>query len=462
MDKPAGHLNLQLGNTQVLKTVVSRLLDLTENQQEKESLQGHLEEIKKDEKAYQVAIDIASRERQTPTCTVLPEFGTDTCLPDAKQFKVPTFYGKPTSKNDINCITWLNRICEIIRIKRLTEEASLNLMYRHMGGEAMEVLDTARRDKVSFPELIRSLEVRFAELQHPDLARRELSRITQRPSETFGQLLSRIRAKARMATREDGARAMENELEMTKQQFISCLPQQVYYAFRESERARNARGEPDFNCNELYEEVCRIERSMDTSKLRAAEAPRHKRHTFLVEEDTSASEEEGSSDSESDAEEIDEAEVVNWIRRLRKHKKYKKRNLQSTKRKKYILNKFLKKRKSFKPTPAYQVNQVHSDAESDVEEYYVTDDEDGELVTFYIQKQKGKFSLKALDLKALNVDRNECARCGLEGHMCSSPKCPLGRDKITDKACILCRKGGHLPARCPKTGKQGARPKNLR
>ena len=53
-----------------------------------------------------------------------------------------------------------------------------------------------------------------------------------------------------------------------------------------------------------------------------------------------------------------------------------------------------------------------------------------------------------IDFQALNVNRNECARCGLPFHYASSGSCPLRGKTLTNRVCANCGKGGHLPMDC--------------
>jgi len=53
----------------------------------------------------------------------------------------------------------------------------------------------------------------------------------------------------------------------------------------------------------------------------------------------------------------------------------------------------------------------------------------------------------------LNVGQNECLRCGMPGHFAygtNKELCPLKTAPITAVACSKCRKGGHIPALCPR------------
>ncbi len=399
----------------------------------------------------------ARKDDFTPLCSKLPVFGTQSVIPDLKKLRIPSFSGsKKPSKGELPCLVWLHHVSEAVTRNKLNESAALDFLEMNATDAASTVLHDARREHMSYAGAVRQLEIRFAGLLHPHEALRQLEEMKMNVGENISDLHIRVRAKAMMATREDGPEALANETRLATTHFTRCLPERLQWTLQDAQRARRARGFEAHSYNELLDEVLRLHRQMNSAS-RARKA-REKDPLFLVGEDGTAGIDEA---DEVTREDLFADEDEEPIPLLYTGASTQRRGAPGQGRGRGRGR--LPQQQRVGPydggagvRSGYALPSAPPAAESlltpgDVT-YLVTHDEQGLEAVFAIEPQPGKPPRsRRLDLKKLNVQRNECARCGLAGHMCSADSCPLTGKKITDDPCPICKKGGHLSTDCPRT-----------
>ena len=463
----------------------------------KTSLERRRDKMSRLLESHKKSAELARRERSTPLFTTLPSsFGDTNSLPDAKTYSIPNFSGKydiTDKKSDkIPCLNWLQRVIDTAVSNSLSETATIQLLDRHSGGEVMIAIDDAKREGLPLSQIVHQLESRFGGVINADQAHYQMGSITRKSGETFSHLHTRIRNMARMATRDDGAEALRNELQLSKQHFIRCLPEEHYKQFKHEERQRNARGEEDFTYAEMIIEINRIDALLNVGKT---DKEAEKQRAFLAKSTAGSSrstrsesrydeeytEEEGSYEDESDSFSAALSEISDMEDTLKEQVL----RIWRRKGKTFWRNKGTRGARGgrrgrggrlFKPYLSrrrrrrQRVNEVHEDESSnDVElsgdeeptldysdEPVLLTEEDGTPYQCIMQIQctgNRKRTYTPLNLTRLNVGPHECARCGLQGHYCSSKACPLGRKPIRPYPCTMCNKGGHEAKFCQRKSK---------
>lgn len=453
-------LELQNEGLEATRALLQAVLSMTQSADLKESLtrqQARMDDVIANHKK---GAELAKRERSTQLFTTLPTFGDVNTLPDAKTYAVPNFGGHDNKKR-IPCLNWLQRVCNTVTNNNLSENAAWSLLDRHSEGEVMVAVDDARREHLSFDKLIHQLEARFGGVVNPDQAHYELGELRRRKGETFSHLHTRIRNVARMAVRDDREEEqVAKELLLSKQAFIRCLPREYYLIFKDEERQRNARGEPDFQYAEMITEITRIEKQLHVGR---PDPQTEKERAFLVQPDESESQ--ASPDKEPETEQSDEQLVDQLFRvwearkknRFQRRKGFRQKGAQPRKR---MRDKVFQVLEGLDEEVALEEQDDDEQGDSDESPLDFLDEpinlvqDDGTSVQCILQVQRrpgGRPNYTGLNLTRLNVKPGQCARCGLMGHYCSSDKCPLGKTPIKNYACTVCNTGGHDAKVCPTT-----------
>ena len=384
-----------------------------------------------------------------PLITKLPDFTRNiqyvNRLPEPRSYKI-TFFNGIEKDVAIWCKEFLRRVMKTAENQNLDEPTTidflLNCCTKNAANEVSELVKYGK----SLEQIVRHLETLYCGLTAPDLAAAECAKVFRKPGEKLHDLSGRIRDLAFMACRlkPDGLRMQE---EMHKATFLDAVDRKLRIYLRDKEQHRQEIGNPPLSTSDLVSEGEIYEQEFQTASLlsRAKGSVEGKHYVRHIPEDENSSSGTESSEQESEvsSEGVESETDTENIRRL-KYKKYKQKK--SHKFSKHSKNKGGRKR--FK-NKVFQVEDNEGDSDSSTNSQEIWNE--SEQICFIKSPSGNKY--QRITASDLNVEKNECWRCGLTGHFAfgrDRDKCPLNKQPITNTACSYCKKGGHIPQVCPK------------
>ena len=206
-------------------------------------------------------------EEKVPICTTLPVYGQIDILPVMRDYKIFDFSGKKGDK--IGCLDFLTRVADQSGSSTLTEAASILLLQKHCIGDANDLIRVCIRERMSFEEIVRTFEKRFAGLLHPEKARSMCSSVTRNPQETLLELSGRIRKLAWMACRLLPT-ALDDEIKLSEQVFQHCLTPLVRSELDQVHRLRKVAGSAAWTYTEYADQANQIEEKYKILKTSGA------------------------------------------------------------------------------------------------------------------------------------------------------------------------------------------------
>jgi hypothetical protein len=206
-------------------------------------------------------------EERIPIFSELHAFGNEANLPAVRDYRVETFSGLQSDK--IDCLSFIRRLLQQCQMANLTENACIQMLTRHTLGPAANIVNFAVRDNVGLEEVVRRLEIRFADLMHPELARAKCEKITRASGETLAAVGLRIRIAARMAGRDErGNRLPEEETRIARRTFRSLLPAEIQIDLDSQESLRLRSGQAAWDYESYVERATELESRLDIYKNR--------------------------------------------------------------------------------------------------------------------------------------------------------------------------------------------------
>ena len=411
------------------------------------------------------------------TITDLPRFGERTDLPDLRNYRIDDFKGdREKCEKDPNiCMDWLRKIVTHANELGFTEQATIRFMQRHATQEAGRVLAAAVEEGKALLDIFYEFETNWAGLKHPDVAQEECRRMVRRPRETILAFGSRVKLVAQMAKRQRLEPKEAAEI-LAEDALLAALPPYLKIPLRTKFDERQRVGAPKPNFTELMHEAHRLEVEREATNqiyqsrkgLTAQNA--NVRYLENNEEEWPESDEEGEGSH-------------SYIREIKEKKQGDKaqpqwRSKPAADRPRAATGRFLKyqpeganwspptkwgsdRRKPGSPEAStIRAIKYEGKNESREEEInYLSHLEDGDyvlqegfpegIVLRIMQPNKAEYTKKFISFTTLNVERDECAKCGLTGHhIGDGNKCPLRESDLQEKPCAHCNKGGHLAKEC--------------
>ena len=351
-------------------------------------------------------------------------------LPSTRDYKLEDFKGDSIkcAADPYLCLDWIERALDIAESSNLTHPTALRLLRRHATREAGRVLGDAVDAQSTLRDAVLELEVNFAGLKLPLQARELCKTMTIKDKESINSFGRRVKLNAIMACRdiEDANERLSATELLAKDTFLASLPARIRIEIRTrlDERSRNGEAYPSYK--PLVMEARRIsdelEANYEVSRVRKQRQAEHIRFTEMT---TPSSDE--TSYSSTDVEDYEDVMRIDQARRKPFSKK---------------------KPRDRKPRPTGRVHLAQDD-----DDCYYEMSPDGEyiLLTRYVAERQTV--RERIPLTTLNVQPDECAKCGLPGHRAfgeDGKKCPLRSKRLEMKACSACHKGGHLAADCPR------------
>ena len=346
----------------------------------------------------------------TPIVTRVKLDGTVNAMPDLRQYKMPDFTG--VVGETTVCLNWLSRLMRMAEEENLTQAAARKLLERHSTGKASDLITEAIRLDTPLITLIRTLEVRFASLSHPDQARETCNNLTRNKGETIGELAARIHRHAFMACRLDKHTRAENEQALSRDNFLRCLYPDVRSTLQQTISTRAFSGLPSMTLTDLIAEAEKIEVNQKAFRRNGNGASASAVAFHVAQDDSDHY-----------------WERVNYVRDDRHRSNAGNNRRDGNGRQGRSRERPSNGSSNPRPPTPYGRSQSRSPGRD--------------------RARSASGNRRTIDLAALNVQPGQCAKCGLQGHRFTSTECPLYLVNIMQSPCTSCKTGGHLPLCCP-------------
>jgi hypothetical protein len=424
-------------------------------------------------------------------------------VPEARTYKLQDFGGNTEDK--ISCLNWLSRILGLGQQRNLSHAVILQLIERHTIGSAAQVVSDNIRAGDDLEECVRTMEVRYAGLQHPVSARVSVNAIKREDGQKIGDLADKIKQLSFMASHLilDRAEQMKQEYDLASSNLLRCLAPTLRIAITERMRQRNIEGALPYTYTALTAEIEDLEkRNKALSKLKFDQD--------AVDEAVKHAKEPNATPSELIIDNNVESETVRVMKEIGKNQtksmdtlvKYMQQlRPRSQSGDRYYKSPTRPDSRERRPSNRNDSrNDNRNDGRNDKRNDYRNNNrndgryERGRDRSYSNDRNRGRprdsrrdsdrrtpkgnspyprgsmeprdgsqssrsssnrtfrsDSNQRIDFRALNIERGECARCGFQNHFMSDATCPLKGHVLTSKPCANCGKGGHLPANCLRT-----------
>ena len=430
-------------------------------------------------------------------------------LPNTREYRLDDFKAsrKDCEKNPYICLDWINRVFALGEEKRLSEAALIQLMSRHALNEPGQAMRELVQRGLSLRDVVIELELNFCDVKHPDTAQNELRVIGRRAGESIYAFGSRIRQLAKMATKDMPEPTQKYE-ELCLRSFMHALPAEMARTLKARYAERHRLGEPAEDLARALEDAATIEKDIianaalqnqkeglsvrqiyriagiqkgsrpkghvgawkayyqalyteQMGRLGLGQVQRiQKKETGERTEYSSDSSEESESErgeTESQTSE-EETENVRWVNRANQKPRGR------DKKGRFLKTKDRPAGRGGKPPPrrpkprVYMISEYGDEVDVDIANdlldprlcnyHYLETAEEEEYGEILVLRTGGP--PRRVPYANLNVEPDECARCGLKGHkaIAEIQKCPMREFPLQTKPCPKCNKGGHEAKHC--------------
>jgi hypothetical protein len=410
-------------------------------------------------------------EEAIPLLTQLPIDGLINVMPSTRDHKVPDFTGDNTDKRP--CQDWLAMIMDIAESATLSYDCTIKLMARHSAGAAGRTVREGIRIKLPLREIVRRLEVRYSGLMHVDTARLLCNSTTLKSNESLGQLAERLHTQAYMATRLqlDHVQQVKDQEELATTNFLRCLSEDLRTHINDRIKGRRLTGLPPYTYGTLCAEVDELQKRTEAYKPKAASFG----HTVgTVHAQTDKQDEPDAQEQGKKTAEPDKDLIVAIVAAMEKSQGYR-RNRSPTpypskstgkdrrsdsrrgqnygssgrnsrgRQRSFSRGRSESRGRRQRSRESSQVRRVESDSKKNTSRpsrgYDRSQSRD---------RRQRSASSNPINPGDFNVDRDDCLRCGKNGHRMTSSRCPLAGVPLASRPCYACNKGAHYANQCPK------------
>ena len=382
------------------------------------------------------------RELQPVTRVPAAPYGIIVDVANIRMNNIPVFTGCSDDKIDV--IGWISRILNLAESRRLTFDATINLMIQGSGKGAANYIDEMKQEGKTLHQVIQQLEMRYGSLTTVEDARIKCNNMVRGSDEHLSDFIDRLRIMAKMACRnepDDGLRRRAVDI-LVEGNIRRVLPSSVRLALEERIMNRSLMGLPALSARDVEKEALdleqkRSERKQELKRLAQGYGKKHHVNKATIDIDDDS---ESNSSSEDDDDEGDSEHPRDYL--VNEIKLQKQRYLQ---RGKPVDHKKVYKR-AFK-----SYNQKYASKDKGKPYHYgARAAQDGP------PNRMEKGDRKPINelLNLANVQRGQCIQCGFEGHMMRNIACALKDKPLVDRACVKCGTGLHSADDCPKVYQQ--------
>lgn len=430
-----------------------------------------------------------SADNDIPIATVLPPFDEYWAqqrndVPDQSKLPKTRFDGH----ND-DCLSFLANIMSIAHNQKLSPNATCQLLQQTTKGPLSQQIRMDISQGKPLVEIIRTIEMRHAGIMSPTGAKLELRRLKKITPQNLHQITHRIQELALLAYRFEPDEQAKKKLvdEAQREALWLALDPRDEAKMKEAEATRVLSGRPKFTYQQLYTtlnaryEQLGIRSHTPGYAFGSRQSYRSDRAgTYHIAEDTGES-----SDDPDPAADGDQDEGILYTgsqHRPRRNKRDRRKDKEDYNRRDEPKRREEPRRQHDRKfrnlnRSTQRINQVvegerESDSDSeDFNEFYAFGEDeildahthgfacDGQNLILHVGDKTRNVRISPAKL---NVEPDECMKCGLKGHRAfgdTSDKCPLKEYPLRDFKCFTCSKGGHIPTHCPANKLEG-KPKN--
>ena len=436
---------------------------------------------------------------QLPLLTTLPDFSDPPNRRadplSQREYRITPFSGSENDKQ-FRCRDFLDKVMSIAVQYKLTEEATIHLLRSNCQNEVSIRVGELIREKCNLEEIVRKIELSYAGLENPHTAERKCNMYVRAPTESAEQAGKKIRQWAFMATRlkDDPQKAFQA---LAKESFLSSLDPDLTKELETTECTRELAGYPGFDYDMTVAEAARIEEerqarknnyksrngSVDKVVNQVAQTPEDMNELvrLLVENSMSSAESDTGTNPEPNAEYMSIGDILQvgdqrvrgrnpqqgytpqkgytpqqgYTPRLPPWRRGQPLPIQTSKPPEAMA-------KGVKPNPyekylqiLYEMEETEGNENTCMYTAENMDDfeDEGILVqgnVLLIPDGQGGFR-RASPLE-LNCGRDQCMRCGRQGHYAfgrTAELCPIRMQPIVNVPCVKCKTGGHMAEICP-------------
>lgn len=408
--------------------------------------------------AMQTRRENLAAEERVPIYSELPANGNNAVLPGIRDYKVETFSGIETDK--VNCLSFIRSIFKECSTRGLTHEAAVNMLDKHTTGPAKHTLEIAQQDGVGLEETVRRLEVRYAGLTHPELARINCEKITRKEGEILATVGQRIRMAAKMAARTDrGVIIPQEEEKIARRVFRTILSPDIQQDLDNQEILRRRTGQTDMSFETYVERASELEARLKLYQSRlksgklqgSTQGSQPSASVMLMEQQMNSpvafeTHEEAPQQSSN----ADMNSVMTFY--MQQMKRMEKEN-DGYKRK---FDQYQRRGRNSSTSSSHRGDRSRSQSQGRSNSQNRGRGRDRD--SYFQGRNPSPHAKKWVTPTDVNCHQGECIKCGKMGHFAKEKdKCYLGHIPLVPMPCPKCTKGGHLPEHCPSPGKSPAK-----
>ncbi len=213
------------------------------------------------------------RELQPVTRVPVAPYGIIVDVANIRMNNIPVFTGCSDDKIDV--IGWISRILNLAESRRLTFDATINLMIQGSGKGAANYIDEMKQEGKTLHQVIQQLEMRYGSLTTVEDARIKCNNMVRGSDEHLSDFIDRLRIMSKMACRnepDDGLRRRAVDI-LVEGNIRRVLPSSVRLALEERIMNRSLMGLPALSARDVEKEALdleqkRSERKQELKRLR--------------------------------------------------------------------------------------------------------------------------------------------------------------------------------------------------
>jgi hypothetical protein len=379
------------------------------------------------------------RELQPVTRVPAVQFGNEENVANIRMNNIPVFTGG--SGDTIDVMSWISRIFNLAESKRLTFNATINLLIQGSSKGAASYIDEMKQEGKTLHQVVQQLEMRYGSLTTVEDARIKCNNMIRKPDEHLSDFIDRLRLMAKMACRQEPTEPLRRRAIdiLVEGNIRRVLPSSVRNALEERIMNRSLMGLPALTARDIEKECLDLEAKRKERKLELKGLAQGKRHNVNVAKYEIDSAEDSSESSDDDDEGDPQEMLINEIKQQQLKYFQRGRPVNGPKVMKRAFKNYNQKfqGRNYGRPDQYGARQAGLYPNPPAKQGPPN------------KMESGFKPINELLLLA-NCTKGQCIQCGYDGHLMRHISCALKDKPLMDKACAKCGKGLHSADDCPK------------